>query len=111
MRALLSGSIIVLLSGSVAQAQVAVQRTRFELPVANGHGAAIVALDAANASQARGLRASLPVGFDNDGAVANEYAVVVCPTITYVDGGGRVVGSTVGVQTEAQVEEWVHKVE
>jgi hypothetical protein len=65
----------------------------------------------ANASEARGLRSTLPVGYDNDGAVANEYAVVVCPTITYVGGGGRVVGSTVGVQTEAQVEEWVRKLE
>ena len=27
---------------------------------------------------------NLPVGYDHDGAVANEYAVVVCPTITYV---------------------------
>ena len=31
-----------------------------------------------------GSRANLPVGYDHDGAVANEYAVVVCPTITYV---------------------------
>jgi hypothetical protein len=65
----------------------------------------------ANAAQARGLRSTLVVGYDNDGAVANEYAVVVCPTITYVGGGGEIVGSTVGVQTEAQVEEWVRKVE
>jgi hypothetical protein len=65
----------------------------------------------ANAADARGLRTVLPVGYDNDGAVANEYAVVVCPTITYVADGGRVVGSTVGVQTEAQLEAWVRKVE
>ncbi|MBE2318226.1 TlpA family protein disulfide reductase [Solirubrobacter sp. CPCC 204708] len=65
----------------------------------------------ANAAEARGLKSNLPVGYDNDGAVANEYAVVVCPTITYVAAGGRVVGSTVGSQTEAQVEEWVRRIE
>ena len=43
----------------------------------------------ANASDARGLRSGLPVGYDNDGAVANEYAVVVCPTITYVGAAAR----------------------
>ena len=49
--------------------------------------------------------ANLPVGYDNDGAVANEYAVVVCPTITYVRAGGRVAGSTVGPLDEAALEE------
>ena len=41
----------------------------------------------ADAAAARGLGADLPVGYDHDGAVANEYAVVVCPTITFVRGG------------------------
>jgi hypothetical protein len=61
----------------------------------------------ADAAQARSLRASLPVGYDHDGAVANQYAVVVCPTITYVASGGRIVGSTVGPQSEAAIESWV----
>lgn len=65
----------------------------------------------ADAGEARGLRSNLPVGYDHDGAVANEYAVVVCPTITYVARGGRVAGSTVGSQTEAQLEEWVRRIE
>jgi hypothetical protein len=65
----------------------------------------------ATAEKARSLRASLPVGFDNDGAVANEYAVVVCPTITYVRSGGRVAGSTVGPRDEAQIEQWVRRIE
>ena len=65
----------------------------------------------ANASDARGLRSGLPVGYDNDGAVANEYAVVVCPTITYVKRGGEIAGSTVGVQSEAQLDEWVRRIE
>jgi hypothetical protein len=65
----------------------------------------------ADAEDARGLRSSLPVGYDHDGAVANEYAVVVCPTITYVSRGGKIAGSTVGAQSEAQLEEWVRRIE
>jgi hypothetical protein len=64
----------------------------------------------ATAERARALRANLPVGYDNDGAVANEYAVVVCPTITYVRAGGRVAGSTVGPRDEAQIEGWVRRI-
>jgi hypothetical protein len=63
----------------------------------------------ADAAQARSLRSNLPVGYDHDGAVANKYAVVVCPTITYVGRGGRVEGSTVGEQTESEVEAWVRR--
>jgi hypothetical protein len=63
----------------------------------------------ADAAQARALRASLPVGYDHDGAVANEYAVVVCPTITYVAAGGRVLGSTVGPQSEEEIDAWVQR--
>lgn len=65
----------------------------------------------ADAEDARGLRSNLPVGYDHDGAVANEYAVVVCPTITYVARDGRVVGSSVGSQSEAQLESWVRRLE
>ena len=61
----------------------------------------------ADAAQARALGSNLPVGYDHDGAVANEYAVVVCPTITYVARGGRVAGSTVGPLAEAAIEAWV----
>jgi hypothetical protein len=64
----------------------------------------------ADAAQARSLRSSLPVGYDHDGAVANEYAVVVCPTITYVARGGRVEGSTVGEQPESEIESWVRRI-
>jgi len=64
----------------------------------------------ATAEKARSLRTNLPVGYDNDGAVANEYAVVVCPTITYVRSGGRVAGSTVGPRDEAQIEQWVRQI-
>jgi hypothetical protein len=60
---------------------------------------------------ARSLHSTLPVGYDHDGAVANEYAVVVCPTITYVRRGGRVAGSSVGPLGEAALEEWVKRIE
>jgi hypothetical protein len=70
---------------------------------------AVVAVRA-DAAKARSLGSSLPVGYDHDGAVANEYAVVVCPTITYVARGGRIVGSTVGPQDERAVESWVRRI-
>jgi hypothetical protein len=53
----------------------------------------------------------LPVGYDRDGAVADEYAVVICPTITYTARGGRVAGSTVGPVDAAEVERWVSRIE
>jgi hypothetical protein len=65
----------------------------------------------ADAPTARSLHSTLPVGYDHDGAVANEYAVVVCPTITYVRRGGRVAGSSVGPLGEAALEEWVKRIE
>jgi hypothetical protein len=46
---------------------------------------------------------TLPVGYDRDGAVANEYAVAVCPTITFARRGGRVVKTTLGSATQAEV--------
>jgi hypothetical protein len=40
----------------------------------------------------------LPVAWDRDGAVANLYAVSVCPTITLAHRGGRVAETLLGVQ-------------
>jgi hypothetical protein len=40
---------------------------------------------------------TLPVGFDHDGAVANAYAVAVCPTITFADRGGVVRDTSFGL--------------
>ena len=92
-----------------------VERCREQLPVLDRVAARhpdvrfrVVAVRA-DVAEARRLRTRLPVGYDNDGAVANEYAVVVCPTITYVAAGGRVVGSSVGLQSEAALEEWVRR--
>jgi hypothetical protein len=46
----------------------------------------------------------LPVGWDRDGAVANAYAVAVCPVVTLARRGGTVVKTLLGSQTEAQLE-------
>jgi hypothetical protein len=40
----------------------------------------------------------LPVGHDRDGAVANAYAVAVCPQITFARRGGEVLRTTFGSQ-------------
>jgi hypothetical protein len=52
--------------------------------------------------RARGWQ--LPVGWDRDGAVANAYAVAVCPTITLARRGGTVVQTLVGSQTDEQLQ-------
>ena len=46
----------------------------------------------------------LPVGYDRDGAVANAYAVAVCPAITLADRGGTVARTLLGVQDERALE-------
>jgi thiol-disulfide isomerase/thioredoxin len=51
----------------------------------------------------RGRGWGLPVGYDHDGAVANAYAVAVCPTITLAR-GGKVVQTLLGSQDDAQLE-------
>lgn len=50
----------------------------------------------------RGWR--LPVGHDRDGAVANAYAVPVCPMITFAERGGEVRSTAIGSQSEEQLE-------
>jgi hypothetical protein len=45
----------------------------------------------------------MPVAHDQDGAVANAYAVAVCPQITFAERGGEVVRTTFGSQTEDQL--------
>jgi hypothetical protein len=51
----------------------------------------------------RKRRWTLPVGYDHDGAVANEYAVAICPTVTFAFRGGEVQGTTLRLQDEAAV--------
>jgi hypothetical protein len=45
----------------------------------------------------------LPVGWDRDGAVANTYAVAVCPVVTLAERGGKVKETLLGSQTQEQL--------
>jgi hypothetical protein len=49
----------------------------------------------------------LPVGHDRDGAVANAYAVAVCPTMTFAARGGEVRETAIGSQDEQRIAELV----
>ncbi len=77
-------------------------------------GVAFAAVDVrASGAQAREFarRWTLPIGYDHDAAVADEYAVVICPTIVFAQRGGRVLESTVGPLDEAGVEARVRRLE
>lgn len=45
----------------------------------------------------------LPVGYDRDGAVANAYAVGLCPTITFAREGGEVVSTSLTLLSETEL--------
>lgn len=49
----------------------------------------------------------VPVGYDRDGAVGSLYRVGGCPTFAFVYPGGTLQSASVGVLTEAQLEERV----
>jgi thiol-disulfide isomerase/thioredoxin len=49
---------------------------------------------------------TLPVGHDRDGAVANAYAIAICPTITLAR-DGRVVRTLLGSQSERRLADAV----
>jgi len=53
----------------------------------------------------------LPVAYDHDAAVADEYAVVVCPTIVFARRGGIVAESTTHALDDAAVESRVRRIE
>lgn len=53
---------------------------------------------------------TLPVGYDHDGAVANAFAVAICPTITFVRQGGVVGATTLGLAGEREVIAKIRKV-
>lgn len=46
---------------------------------------------------------TLPVGYDADGAVANRYAVAICPLLTFALPGGIVTGTAFGAVSEADL--------
>jgi len=56
-------------------------------------------------------RWQLPIGYDHDAAVADEYGVVVCPTIVFARRGGVVAESTTHALDEAAVESRVRRLE
>ena len=57
----------------------------------------------AMASARRKRRWEMPVGGDRDGAVANAYAVAVCPSITFAREGGSIVSTSLGFASEPEV--------
>lgn len=66
---------------------------------------AAVAIRGEKADVARDARRwSLPVAHDRDGAVANLFAVAVCPTITFARRGGIVHDTSLGLVGEAEIE-------
>jgi hypothetical protein len=73
--------------------------------------AVAVRADRARARALARAHPGLPLAYDHDGAVANEYAVVVCPTITFIGRGGRVAGSTVGPLDAGGLERWLARIE
>jgi hypothetical protein len=82
----------------------ALDRLRARFP---GVGFAAVAIRGARADVRSDVRArgwKLPVGWDDDGAVANAYGIAVCPTVTLARRGGTVVRTLLGEQDEAALE-------
>jgi hypothetical protein len=49
-------------------------------------------------------RWTIPVAHDRDGAVANLFAVAICPTITFARAGGIVKSTSLGLVGEAEIE-------
>ena len=45
----------------------------------------------------------IPVAYDHDGALANAFAVAVCPTITFARQGGKVSDTTLGQASEEEI--------
>jgi hypothetical protein len=69
-------------------------------------GFAAVAIRGARADVRSDVRSrgwGLPVGWDDDGAVANAYGISVCPTITLARRGGTVERTLIGEQSEASL--------
>ena len=71
--------------------------------------AAIDVRAAGAAARELARRHALPIAYDHDAAVADEYGVVVCPTIVYAGRDGKVAASTVGPQSEGAIEARVEK--
>jgi hypothetical protein len=53
----------------------------------------------------------LPVAYDHDGAIANAFAVAVCPTITFAKRGGEVLETTLGTASKAEIVADIRKLQ
>jgi hypothetical protein len=60
--------------------------------------------DKAELAKVAAGRWSIPVAHDRDGAVANMFAVAICPTITFARAGGIVKSTSLGLVGEAEIE-------
>jgi peroxiredoxin len=52
----------------------------------------------------------MPVAWDRDGAVANAYAVAVCPTVTFARVGGQIERTSLGFLDEAALTRAIEEV-
>jgi hypothetical protein len=80
-----------------------VDRVRARFPDVQFAAVAIRGSRDALRRRVRDRRWELPVGYDHDGAVANEYAVAICPTITLARRGGKVAETLLGTQDAARL--------
>jgi peroxiredoxin len=72
-----------------------------------GVGFAAVAIRGDRGDLRKAIRShgwKLPVAYDHDGAVANAYAVAICPTVTFAKRGGTVVSTSFGLVKGAALE-------
>jgi AhpC/TSA family len=59
----------------------------------------------------RGRGWGLPVGHDRDGAVANAYAVAICPTITFAARGGEVRRTSFGSLGPGELDRMIEELQ
>jgi hypothetical protein len=52
---------------------------------------------------------TLPVAYDHDGAVANAYAVAICPTMTFAYRGGRIEGTSLSLLEGAPLRQRIER--
>jgi hypothetical protein len=51
-----------------------------------------------------------PIGFDRDGQLTNVYGLGVCPATVFARKGGRVVATTLGRMTAAQLRAQIRRI-
>jgi hypothetical protein len=95
---------LIVSSKRCADELTALDRLRSRFPRVGFAGVAIRGeRPAVRAAVARGGW-GFPVAWDRDGAIANAYAVSVCPTLVLAHRGGKVARSLVGAQPAGRLE-------